>query len=247
MPRKKNSVPSYLFHKAHNCGRVRIDGRDHYLPGEINSPESVEAYRRLVAEYLTAGRIGGAADPAEPTINELIWAFWDRFVKNRYVKHGQPTSEQRSYKTALRPVQQLYGSQPTGVFTPLALLTCRQQLVQAGYTRRRINQHVYRIRKCFQWGVVHEMVEAATWQALLAVEGLKRGEAEEGEPVKPVPDNDVEAIKPFVTPPIWAMIELQNWSSPTRRYLPHEHFRHPSSTTRRFPISSKVVLGVHSL
>jgi hypothetical protein len=54
MPRKKIAVPSYLPHKARNCGKVRIDGRDHYLPGEFDSPESLEAYRRFVAEYLAA-------------------------------------------------------------------------------------------------------------------------------------------------------------------------------------------------
>ena len=38
-------------------------------------------------------------------------AFW-RHVKQRYVKNGQPTSEVRSFQSALRPVRQLYGSVP---------------------------------------------------------------------------------------------------------------------------------------
>ena len=87
--------------------KVRIDGRDIYLPGDYESPESLEAYHRLVAEYLTTGRVGGSS-PDEPTINDLIWQFWQQVVKKRYVKNGEPTSEQRSYRTALRPVQELY-------------------------------------------------------------------------------------------------------------------------------------------
>ena len=57
------------------------------------------------------------------------------------------------------------------------------------------------------------MVDAPTWQALLAVEGLKHGEAKESCPVTPAPDDCVEAVQLFVTPPIWAMIEIQLWSS----------------------------------
>jgi hypothetical protein len=87
MPRKKNPTPSYLRHKPRNCGKVRIDGKDIYLPGEYDSPESREAYHRLVAEYLATGRLGDSK-PDEPTINELIWQFWERVVTKRYVKRG---------------------------------------------------------------------------------------------------------------------------------------------------------------
>ncbi len=54
MPRRRRT-PSYRLHKARKCGVVTIDGTDHYL-GPYNSPESLEKYYRLLAEWSAAGR-----------------------------------------------------------------------------------------------------------------------------------------------------------------------------------------------
>jgi integrase len=214
MPRRKG-IPSYRFHKARNCAVVTIDGKNSYL-GSYDSPESYEKYARLIAEWKcsqcrpgvtpTPGR-GGAAI----TVNELLLAFWQH-AKQRYVKNGQLTSEIRSFRTALRPVRHLYGREPVTGFGPLALVACRQKLVEAGICRKRINQHVGRIRHAFKWGVAHELVPETTWRALCAVEGLKIGEATETRPVKPVLEAHIIAVRPFVTPQVRAMIDLQLWS-----------------------------------
>ena len=47
--------PSYRYHKARKCTVVTIDGRDRYL-GAYNSPESLEKYGRLVAEWRAVPR-----------------------------------------------------------------------------------------------------------------------------------------------------------------------------------------------
>ena len=146
------------------------------------------------------------------TLNELILAFWQH-AKQRYIKNGQPTSEQRSFRTALRPVRHLYGRELATSFGPLALVACRQELIEAGICRKRINQHVTRIRQMFKWGVARELVPETVWRALCAVEGLRFGEAVETEPVRPAPEDHITAIEPFVTPQIWAMINLQLWSA----------------------------------
>jgi hypothetical protein len=64
-------------------------------------------------------------------VNELILAFWQH-AGQRYVKNGKPTSEIRSYRTALRPVRRLYGRAPVADFGPLALVACRQKLIEDG-------------------------------------------------------------------------------------------------------------------
>ena len=101
---------------------------------------------------------------------------------------------------------------PVTSFGPLALVACRQKLIEAGICRKRINQHVGHIRSVFKWGVAREMVPETVWRALCAVEGLRLGEAPETEPVKPVPEDHIVAIQPHVTPQVWAMINLQLWS-----------------------------------
>ena len=204
-PPRTSSVRVELVNKA---------AKNYYL-GQYDSPESYEKYARLIAEW-KAKHLCPEASPTpgrdvSVTLNELILAFWQH-AKQRYVKNGAPTSEIHSFRTALRPVRQLYGREPVTSFGPLALVACRQKLIEAGICRKRINQHVGRIRQLFKWGVAREMVPETVWRALCAVEGLRLGEALETEPVKPVPEEHIAAIKPFVTPQVAAMINLQLWS-----------------------------------
>ena len=218
MSRKPSRPPKYRHYKPKDLAVVRIAGHDRYL-GKYGSPESYERYDRLVAEWLLTREHRPV--PRHPdsspvatrvvTVNELILAFWHH-AKERYVKNGEPTSELRSYKTALRPVRQLYGREPAAAFGPLALVACRQKLIEAGVCRKRINQHVTRIRHVFKWGVARELVPETVWRALCAVEGLRVGEAAETEPIRPVPEEHITAVEPFVTPQIWTMMNLQLWT-----------------------------------
>ncbi len=206
-------IPKYRHYKPKNLAVVRLAGRDLYL-GRYGSEGSKERYHRLVAEWLASGRQPSARDPAAPTgprmiaVSELILAFWQH-AKQRYVKNGCPTSEIRSFQTALRPVRQLYGREPVISFGPLALVACRQKLIEAGICRKRINQHVGRIRHVFKWGVARELVPESVWRALCAVEGLRVGEAFDTQPVKPVSEEHITAIELHVTPQVWAMVNLQ--------------------------------------
>lgn len=209
-------TPKYRLHKGSGQALVQVDGRRVYL-GKYGSGQSKERYRKIVAEWLAAGgqsaRRPSAArnGTASPTINELILVFWQH-AKERYVKNGESTSELRSYRTALRPVRHLYGREPAASFGPLALVACRQKLIEAGICRKRINQHVTRIRHVFKWGVARELVPETVWRALCAVEGLRVGEAAETEPIRPVAEEHITAVEPFVTPQIWAMVNFQLWT-----------------------------------
>ena len=67
----------------------------------------------------------------------------------------------------------------------------------------------------FRWGVENELVDTATWQALTAAGGFKRGrsEAPETAPIKPVPEDLVAktlaVANPMVHPMVQAMIRTQ--------------------------------------
>lgn len=209
-----NDKHTYRLHKATGQAFVQIKGRRRYL-GKHGTAASREKYNRLLAEYYATQ----AEPPPAPTvargpvtIAELTAAFYWEHVRLRYVKRGKPTSEQASYRTALRPVIDLYGSAPANSFGPLAMVACRSELVDRGLCRKRINGHVTRIRKMFQWGVSRELVPETVWRALLAVEGLREGEARETAKVRPVDEQHIAAIEPFVTPQIWAMVQFQLWT-----------------------------------
>ena len=229
MPRPRKEIPAYRLDASHNCGRVVIAGYPPIrFPGAFNSPESLAAYRRWLAHFMTTGELR-IPDPEKlATIGELVLAFTEQVVERRYVKNDLPTSEQASYRTALRPVTRLYCDIPAADFQPRDLKRCRDQLVLQGYTRQRINQHVQRIRRCFKWGVSEGMVPAVTWQALGSIEGLRAGEGgRESRKIPPVPDAQVEAVRPFVTPaglgrhPTATLDRLPTW-----RGARHEDVRH---------------------
>ncbi len=138
-------IPKYRLHKGSGQALVQINGKRIYL-GKHGSTASKENYRRIIAELCvsqdnptgTSPERGADGPPA--SINELILAFWPH-VEQRYVKNGSPTSEQKSFKTALLPLRELFGSKRVTDFGPLALIACRQQLIDKGTRRPGVVEH----------------------------------------------------------------------------------------------------------
>jgi integrase len=230
-------TPSYRYHKARGCAVVTIAGKDHYL-GEYDSPASWEQYHRLVAEWFAAGR--NPPPLAEPeaaplTVSQLILRYW-RFVRDYYVKGGEPTSEQDTIRQALRFLRRLYGSTPARDFSPKSLKAVRQAMIvhkvtrkvkvrneetgevrevvrieRHGLSRRFINKQLSRIKRMFGWAVEEELVPVEVHAALLRVRGLKKGKggAREKPRVRPVKEEHVEAVLPLVPVTVRAMIEVE--------------------------------------
>lgn len=207
-------VPSYRLHKSTGLAVVTIAGRDLYL-GKFGTPESRAEYDRIVAEWLGAGRARGPTDRDDRcpdlTVNEVMDRYLDH-VDGYYRKDGAPTTEARDIRYAIRAIRGLYGARPAREFGPLALKATRQQMIDGGrLCRAEINKRVGRIVRAFKWAVSEELVPPSVHDALRAVPGLRRGrtEARESDPVRPVPDAFVDAVRPHVDRRIWSMIELQ--------------------------------------
>lgn len=108
-------------------------------------------------------------------------------------------------------LKRLYGSTPAADFGPLALKACREEFIAADLARSEVNRRTGYIRALFKWAVAEQLVTATVHHGLAAVAGLKRGRstARETDPIKPVPDAFVYAIRTHVSRQVWAMIELQ--------------------------------------
>jgi integrase len=85
------------------------------------------------------------------------------------------------------------------------------EMVRSGIARTTVNKYVGLIRAVFKWGVSHAIVPVGVHTALSTVEPLKRGrsEARETDGVRPVPDAHVDAVRPFISRQVRALIELQ--------------------------------------
>jgi integrase len=213
--RRPARLPKYRHYKPKDLGVVRLDGRDVYL-GKYGSPESRETYRRVVAEWLAGlGRPGPAPGPDDgghgPSVSDVILAFWGHAEVHYRRADGTATGELDNLRLALRPLRRLYGSTPARDFGPKALKAIRQEMVDSGLCRRTVNQRVGRIVRVVRWAAEAELVPASIHHALKAVAPLRRGRsgAREGEPVRPVPDARVEAIRPHVGRQVWALVRLQ--------------------------------------
>ena len=124
---------------------------------------------------------------------------------------GQPTKEALDIRYSLKPLLELCPSLPIDEFGPLKLIEIREKLIDANLTRGCINQRVGRIKRMFRWGVSQQIVSPFIYQALDAINGLKRGRsrAKESKKIKPVDEKHVYAVLKYTTPVVAAMIELQ--------------------------------------
>lgn len=214
MTRQSLSIPSYRLHKPSGQAVVTLSGKDHYL-GLYDNPKSRNRYDRLIAEWLASDRELRPAPVTEAgdytaTIGELIVAFW-RHAEAYYRKNGEPTGEIQALRYALLPLNQLYGEEPVTSFGPIRLKAVRQAMISRDLARTLINKRVNRIRHLFKWGVENELVPPEVHNSLKAVSALKRGRsaAREADPVKPAPQHLIDGIEPYVSPQVWAMVQLQ--------------------------------------
>lgn len=203
-----------------SLGFVVLDGQRHYL-GAWNSPESKEAYRRLIAEWLTSDPLVRAmkghtatvraASSHAPTVAELAAAYL-RWCDSYYrTPDGQPTGEASQIERALKPLLDLYASQPAAEIGPRALKAVIGEMIKADRVRTGINQSVGRIKRMFRWGASEQIIPPSVHAGLAAVRGLAYGRsaARESEPVRPVSDETIEATIPFLPGPVAVMVKLQ--------------------------------------
>jgi integrase len=201
--------PSYRLHKPSGQAVVTIDRQDRYL-GKHDTPESKQAYKRLMLEWMANDGFLPSATSAAYLVSELTVAY-KRFAKKHYRFGDQPTV---TYDKVARVMKFLgnsaYGATLAKDFGPLALKALQHQLVGSGNSRSYVNDQIDIIRRCFKWGVSEELIPPSVHHALQTVPGLRRGRtlARETAPVQPVDDAIVEATIPYLPPVVDDMIRL---------------------------------------
>jgi integrase len=80
-----------------------------------------------------------------------------------------------------------------------------------GWARGLVNSSIGCVKRMFKWAVAEEMVPPSLYHGLQAVAGLKKGrsEARETTPIRPVAEDHVDAVLPFLRPPVRALVQLQ--------------------------------------
>jgi len=194
--------------KRHSRGLAycRYKGKCHYF-GKYGTDESVERFETWLATL--EEKPEPKKEPSPVKVISLCAAFM-KYAEIHYRKDGEPTGEADNVRQALRKLSVLFGNVPVAQFGPKSLKAVRDALVKDGLARTTVNARVNRIRRVFKWGVSEQMVPLLTWQSLTSVLGLEAGrtKAKEPEPVEPVPELDILAVKPYVEGPVWGMIQF---------------------------------------
>ncbi len=204
------SLPKYRKHRPSGKAVVTLSGRDYYLGPHGTKASKIE-YDRLIGEWLANGRQLPTIVESKPiSIVKLCSNYWV-FCRSYYVKNGKATDEQAGVKAAIRYLNQTYGKTAAIDFGPLALEAVRQQMIEAGNSRRYINQNIGRIKRMFRWAVSKELVPAKAHQRLQSVSGLKKGKsnAKETDPILPIDDSTVSATLQFLNKTVSDMVRIQ--------------------------------------
>lgn len=247
---RRSALPKYRHHKATGRAVVRLDGRDFYL-GRFGSPESREAYARMLSDH-AAGRSPGATRAAGgPTVAELVDAF-----QVHAARHYTGSNEAANYAPVQRLLLEFNASTPTADFGPRDLKRIRERLVADGAARSGINRSMVRLRTMFRWAVAEGLAPATVASALAMVRGLRAGElgAREAAPIRPVARELVESTLAHLPPTVAAMVSLQlltgsrpgevcalrpcdlDTSGPVWWYTPASHKTAHRGKVRRIPL-----------
>jgi integrase len=201
------------FHKASGQAYVVLSGKAVYC-GRPDDPAAEQRYHQAIAEWLSAGR-QLAGDPATITIKELLARFWTHAEQYYRTLTDGRAKELEQFRLAFRPLKDLYADMLATDFGPRALKAVRQKMIDMGWCRPYTNKQINRIRHLFKWAVSDEVIPGSVLHALQAVPGLRKGRSDAPEPeaVKPVPMKLVEAVAPFVSRQVCAMIQLQLYTA----------------------------------
>lgn len=202
MPKR---LPKLTRHKPTGQAYVRIDGKCKYL-GRYGSDEAQQRYDAIIARLKRDDELCHYS----VSVGDLALLYTSHAAEY-YVRDGEPTSEQNNIRLALRPLVKRYRRLPAREFSPKCLKQVRADMVEAGYVRTSINRQIDRIKRAFKWGVSEELVPVTVYSALQTVSGLREGRtnANESDPVRPVPGEDIDVIQPHVPRQVWAAVQLQ--------------------------------------
>jgi len=174
-------------------------------------PEAKERAARIIAEFRATS--GGDPRPGKPeplTVRQLAKSYLDERASEK--SDDQLWHDQSALAVAI----ELYGNQEASQFGPLALRSVRKLMIDSGrLNRRTVNDRVARIVAAFAWAVSFEMIASEVLVALQTVKGLRAGRRDglrEPTPVRPVDDEDIEAVLPLLSPQLAAIIQVMRHS-----------------------------------
>ncbi len=185
---------------------IRLHGRKRFL-GEWGSVAAQKAYESVCAEIAACGT-SVVVHRTDVRSFDLMDAYLS-FARGYY---AQSPKEIDHVKRLIKRWNELYEDVEVDDIGPRRLKVWRDHLIRKyKLARPTVNESVNRLRRIVRWGVEEEIVPAAVSQALDAVAPLRKGRsaAREGIKRRPVPEDHVYKVFPFLSRQIRTVIELE--------------------------------------
>ncbi len=132
-------TPKY---RRHSSGQAFVEiGRRRIYLGKHGSQTSQQKYASLLLERqlgdaaILTGQSADTGSNGPLLIKQMVAAFWQRKVIVDYVKNGRPTSEQASFRSALRFLWRAFGDIPAAEFRPFMLEQVRDAMTVERHVR----------------------------------------------------------------------------------------------------------------
>ncbi len=205
----------YWWYAVRLPGEKRRKARKLCAPG---SETALHADRARDVAIAAARRIWEAATRRVPTthvksltVDEICGLFVEHCSTYYRRQDGTPTSETRNCICALRVLRETFGKRPSAELQHADMLAVRDALARRGLCRNTVNGYLDRIRRMWTWALDEGYVSAARKAELTQVKPLAafRSEARESDPVKPVPDADMEATAALLSRNLADMARVQ--------------------------------------
>jgi integrase len=237
MPRQ-NHIPKLRHHKPSGRAVCTLNGKDCYC-GLWDTPEARQRYDELIAKWIARGRKPDVAESEPELTIETLVRKYDDHIQEHYAQRRNVDKIVSRIRVALTPLVKLFGSTAASEFGPKSLKLVRDAIVAESpmlvtfkYETRNgkrekviqrrpiegrrqslktVNEKTKAVVAMFQWAEEHELVPGGVLHSLKAVKHLQRGDSLAADPkvVKPVPEADLAATLPHLTPVTRAMVELQ--------------------------------------
>jgi integrase len=239
MGRKSVWPPRITLHAASGQARVRWQNRDYYL-GQWDSEEARGRYAALLLELTAASahlapterpfsaHLAPAPAPVQALLVCDVLARWCLHARTYYSERGR---ERQQYAQALRPMERLFGLVPAREFDAVRLRQLQQAMIDGswmtaedrahpmvpatgGWARRVVNSRVSRVRTVWRWAEGQGLVPGGTWQALRAVEPVRRNRPGARDPVRARTTTlgEVKAVCRHLTATLRACLLVQFWT-----------------------------------
>ncbi len=171
-------------------GEVKIKARPLRPVGAKYATKDVGVARELATNLLHQALFYSQTEGSvecDGSVMSIVKAFCD-YARNYYKDvDGNITTEAKRIEYATKPLVELYARLPAEEFGPLKLKQVRQRMIDLDLARKTINDRIACIKRLFRWAASEELVSAGAYQALLTVEGLKRGRSGARETKKVLP------------------------------------------------------------